>query len=100
MLVLLKTMLRVILRLPLTNADRFRMQTNEEITESLYSSNDLQKKADGIFLQRCCKKCAVRELRLPDGETIELHECDFVEEGDGCPHGNSLLWWLNQLSEE
>lgn len=98
MWVLLKTMLRAVLHMPLTNGDRFRMKSDEEIADAPELLESSRYSREREFVEECCKKCPVQLLKIESEEVIELHPCDF-EEGE-CPHGNALLWWLRQPAED
>lgn len=79
----------------MTNADRIRAMTDEELAGFLSSISDL-----GIapwstaFSTSFCDSCPNPEYTTEDGLKLRLHECEF---SDGvCPHGDEVLWWLRQ----
>ncbi|MBP3411920.1 MAG: hypothetical protein J6K89_01540 [Oscillospiraceae bacterium] len=81
-----------------TNGDRIRAMSDAELAEFLNSLAFRRETPwDKPFEERCCKKCpTVTVTAVETGEELELNECDFV---DGkCPHGDDILWWLQQVA--
>lgn len=86
-------------REPMTNADRIRNMSDDELAEFLdqiaYARETPWSKP---FYEKFCKSCPEPEYTLDDGRELRLHECDFK---DGvCPHGGDIVWWLQQPAEE
>ena len=85
---------------PMTNADRISTMAIEEKAKFLdriaYARETPWSEA---FAEKFCRSCPVTRCEIPDYlNPLFLHECDFV---DGkCPHGNSIVWWLQQPAEE
>ena len=83
----------------LTNADRIRSMTDEELAEFL---EYLYSHCDGpweiLFERKFCDHCPAPEYELEDGRNLKLHERDFT--GGKCPHGSDVLWWLKQTYKE
>lgn len=70
---------------PMTNGDRIRSMTDEELRDFLDKFR--VETYTEPFGKKFCKCC-------PTVGTTEYKECEFV---DGvCPHGDSLMWWLEQ----
>lgn len=83
----------------LSNGERIRRMTDEELAEFLcqlaYAGKDPWSEP---FARLFCDQCPEPEYTLGDGRKLRLHECDF---SDGkCPHGNDIVWWLNQPAEK
>lgn len=78
----------------MTNGDRIRAMSDEELAEHLDSFGCEGPWSDA-FGERFCKNCPTTEC-LVDGysKPMQLTECDFVD--SVCPHGDSILWWLRQ----
>lgn len=78
---------------PMTNGDRIRSMTDEELRNFL---DKFRVETYTVpFGEKFCKNCPTTEGAV-EGNLIplRLHECDFA---DGvCPHGDSLMWWLEQ----
>ena len=61
-----------------------------------WSAAHPRKTRQSVFLEQECPTttCTVEGYHHP----IDLHECDFT---DGkCPHGEDIVWWLQQPAEE
>ena len=84
---------------PRTNADRIRAMTDEELAEMISGIHyDWENPWRTQFARKFCDNCPAPEYTLEDGRKMKLHECDF---SDGkCPHGDSVVWWLQQPAEE
>lgn len=83
----------------LSNGERIRRMTDEELAEFLsriaYAGKEPWSEP---FARLFCDQCPEPEYTLGDGRKLRLHECDF---SDGkCPHGNDIIWWLNQQAAE
>lgn len=81
---------------PMTNADRIRTMTNEQLKDFLEKFR--VETYTEPFGKAFCKNCPTTEGTV-EGKMIplRLHECDFA---DGvCPHGDALSWWLSQTEE-
>jgi hypothetical protein len=83
-----------------TNADRIRAMSDEELANFLlnvaYAGSDPWAVP---FERKFCDNCQTVECMIPEtGQTMDCHECDFV---DGkCPHGTDIVWWLQQSVED
>ncbi len=82
----------------ISNADRIRSMSDEElavwISDIAYAGKTPW---DSQFARKFCDSCPRIKGTLPDGKTIDLYECDFV---DGkCPHGSDIAWWLEQRTD-
>ena len=78
---------------PMTNGDRIRAMSNEELRDFLDKFR--VETYSEPFGEKFCKSCPTQEVYCaPYGDTLKLTECSFA---DGvCPHGDSLAWWLEQ----
>ena len=80
----------------LTNADRIRAMSDEELADFLcgiaYTGSEPWSE---LFARAFCVKCPTVNGKYTDtGEAGEWHECEF---DDGkCPHGSDCVWWLQQ----
>lgn len=84
----------------LTNADRIRAMTDEELAEFLSSiAYGRETPWSEPFAEKFCKSCPTTTFTCEAyHHPMELHECDF---SDGkCPHGSDIIWWLQQPAEE
>ena len=84
---------------PITNADRIRAMTDEELAEFLSSiAYGRETPWSEPFARRLCDSCPTVHVTYESGIEDDFHECDFV---DGkCPHGSDIVWWLQQPAEE
>ena len=83
-----------------TNADLIRAMSDEKLAHFIHEIAHLRETPWSIpFEEANCKSCS-HVIGLVDGyyQETEFHECDF-EDGK-CPHGNDILWWLQQEAEE
>lgn len=84
----------------MTNADRIRAMSDEELADFLSS---IAFEGDVLwadqFIEKLCKSCPTITWTV-DGDhcQVNLNECDF-EDGK-CPHGSEVVWWLRQPAEE
>lgn len=84
---------------PMTNADRIRAMSDEEMAQLLYSIAYARETPwSKPFYEKFCKDCPAPEYTLDDGRKLCLHECDF--KNGKCPHGTDIVWWLKQPAEE
>lgn len=78
----------------MTNADKIRNMTNEELAEFL--EDWTWEVASEMFGKEFCSKCETITAK-PEGYHRELtfSKCEFDDYT--CPHfeGNSVRWWLN-----
>ena len=82
-----------------TNADHIRNMTDTELAEFI-SQVELGRLDpwDKQFNAMFCKKCPAEAGSLAGyRKEVRLHECDFV--GGVCPHGDEIMWWLQQPAE-
>ena len=85
---------------PVTNADRIRAMSDEELTEFLSRIAYGRKTPwSDQFAKKFCSSCPTTEYKSECYlKPMHLHECDFT---DGkCPNGNEIVWWLRQPAEE
>ena len=85
---------------PLTNADRIRAISYEELAEFLSSiAYGRETPWSEPFAEKFCKSCPPTTFTCEAyHHPMELHECDF---SDGkCPHGSDIVWWLQQPAED
>lgn len=78
---------------PFTNGDRIRSMTDEELRDFL---DKFRVETYTVpFGEKFCKNCPTTEGAV-EGNLIplRLHKCDFAD--GACPHGDSLMWWLEQ----
>ena len=84
---------------PMTNADRIRAMTDEELAE-LLSQTAYAGETPWCepFNRKFCDNCPTVEGTIKEtGKTMDFNECDFA---DGkCPHGSDIVWWLGQPAE-
>ena len=83
----------------LTNEDHIRSMIGDELALFLSEISYRGKTpSSDPFYEKNCKHCPTTECFM-DGRTepMQLHECDFVD-GE-CPHGDEIMWWLQQPSE-
>lgn len=80
----------------MTNADRIRTLSDEEMAKYLDTLTWKEPAWDRWFNEEFCKKCKplVGEY---EGKTIEFHECETCD-GE-CPHGDATLLWLRMPAE-
>lgn len=77
----------------MTNADRIRSMTNEQLRNFLDKFR--VETFTEPFGEKFCKNCPTTEGTVEGGLIpLRLSECDF--EDGVCPHGDALLWWLSQ----
>lgn len=90
---------RKVLAPPPTNSDRIGSMTTEEKAEFISGiAYGRETPWCEPFAEKFCKTCPEPEYTLEDGRKMNLHECDFT---DGkCPHGSSIVWWLQQPAED
>lgn len=84
----------------LTNFDRITKMSAEELGEFLKEIAASGKAPwDESFIKRFCESCPTEEATIIEtGQKLKLRECDF---SDGvCPHGDDVMWWLNQPVKE
>lgn len=83
----------------LSNADRIRTMTDEELAEMLSQLYYGREEHWSFpFARKFCDSCPAPEYTLDDGRKMNLQECDFT---DGkCPYGSDIVWWLQQPAEE
>lgn len=83
----------------MTNADRIRAISYEELAEFLSSiAYGRETPWSEPFARRLCDSCPTVHGTYESGIEDDFHECDFV---DGkCPHGSDIVWWLQQPAEE
>lgn len=84
----------------MTNADRIRAMSDEELAEFLSSiAYGRETPWSEPFAEKFCKSCPTTTFTCEAyHHPMELHECDF---SDGkCPHGSDIIWWLQQPAEE
>ena len=87
-------------REPMTNADRIRAMSDEELAEFLSRiAYGRETSWSGQFAKKFCSSCPTTEYKSECYlKPMHLHECDFT---DGkCPYGNEIVWWLQQPEEE
>ena len=85
---------------PMTNADRIRAMTDEELSEFLSSiAYGRETPWCEQFAEKFCKSCPTTTCTAEGHHhPMDLHECDFT---DGkCPHGRDIVWWLQQPAGE
>ena len=83
----------------LTNGDRIRAMSDEELSDFLIQVAYAGADPWGIpFERKFCDNCPTVECTIQEtGQTMDFHECDFA---DGkCPHGTDVIWWLKQPAE-
>lgn len=82
-----------------TNADRIQSMTLEELHVLLVTVAFEESPWDKLFLRECCAKCEPTTGTIVEtGQEVKLYECDFT---DGkCPHGDAIMWWLQQPAAE
>ena len=80
----------------MTNSDRINAMTIEEKAEFLSSiAYGRETPWCEQFAEKFCKSCQTTTC-IVEGyhHPMDLHECDFT---DGkCPHGEDIVWWLQQ----
>lgn len=84
----------------MTNADRIRATTDEELAEFLSSiAYGRETPWSEPFDEKFCKSCPTTTCTVEGyHHPMDLHECDFT---DGkCPHGSDIVWWLQQPALE
>lgn len=83
-----------------TNADRIRAMSDEELAE-LLSQTAYAGETPWCepFDRKFCDNCPTVGVTIVEtGKTMDFNECDFA---DGkCPHGSDIVWWLGQPAEE
>lgn len=87
-------------REPMTNADRIRAISYEELAEFLSSiAYGRETPWSEPFDEKFCKSCPTTTCTVEGyHHPMDLHECDFT---DGkCPHGSDIVWWLQQPAED
>ena len=87
-------------REPMTNADRIRAISYEELAEFLSSiAYGRETPWSEPFDEKFCKSCPTTTCTVEGyHHPMDLHECDFT---DGkCPHGSDIVWWLQQPTED
>lgn len=87
-------------RKPMTNADRIRAISYEELAEFLSSiAYGRETPWSEPFDEKFCKSCPTTTCTVEGyHHPMDLHECDFT---DGkCPHGSDIVWWLQQPTED
>ena len=80
----------------MTNADRINAMTIEEKAEFLLSiAYGRETPWCEQFAEKFCKSCPSTTCTVEGHHhPMDLHECDFT---DGkCPHGEDIVWWLQQ----
>lgn len=84
---------------PMTNADRIRAMSDEELAEFILSIVYARNTPwSDLFTNTFCKNCPTTVCAVDGYKSMDLHECDFV---DGkCPHGSDVVWWLQQPAKE
>ena len=84
---------------PMTNADRIRAMTDEELAKWIASiAFDREMPWCDQFTEKFCISCPTELYRIEEtGQVLRLHECDFAD-GE-CPHGDDTVWWLQQPAE-
>ena len=84
---------------PMTNADRIRAMSDEELAHFIEKLAYGRKTPWGnLFQETFCKSCPAHEYITEHGQKMRLRECDFAD-GE-CPHGSDIAWWLQQPAEE
>lgn len=84
---------------PHTNSDRINAMTIEEKAEFLSSiAYGRETPWCEQFAEKFCKSCPTTTCTVEGyHHPMDLHECDFT---DGkCPHGEDIVWWLQQPAE-
>ena len=84
----------------MTNADRINAMIIEEKAEFLSSiAYGRDTPWCEHFAEKFCKSCPTTTCTVEGyNHPMDLHECDFT---DGkCPHGEDIVWWLQQPAEE
>jgi len=82
----------------MTNADRFRAMSDEELAHFIEKLAYGRKTPWGdLFQETFCKSCPAHEYITEHGQKMRLRECDFAD-GE-CPHGSDIAWWLQQPAE-
>lgn len=83
----------------MTNADRIRSMTDEELAEFLSGiAYGRETPWSEPFARRMCDSCQTVHGTYESGIEDDFHECDFV---DGkCPHGGDIVWWLKRPAGE
>ena len=82
----------------LTNGDRIRAMSDEELAKMLYQLHyGRDEPWSSPFARKFCDSCPKPEYTMEDGRKMNLSECDFVD-GE-CPHGSDVVWWLRQPAE-
>ena len=85
---------------PKTNADRIRAMTDEELAKWIASIAFARETPwCAQFLEKFCISCPSEMYKIKEtGQVLRLHECDFKD--SECPHGNDIVWWLQQPAKE
>lgn len=84
----------------MTNADRIRAMSDKELAEFLEQIAYARETPwSEPFAEKFCKSCPTTTCTVEGyHHPMDLHECDFT---DGkCPHGEDILWWLQQPYNE
>lgn len=95
-----KSCQRVKTKYVMTNANKIRSMSDEELAEFLSGiAYGRETPWSKVFEEKCCKSYPVTKCEISDYlNPMFLHECDF---DDGkCPHGSDVEWWLRQPAEE
>lgn len=84
----------------MTNADRIRSMSDEELAEFLDQIAYARETPWSIpFQKKICNNCPTTTCTVEGyHHPMELNECDFAD-GE-CPHGSDIVWWLKQPAEE
>ncbi len=84
---------------PMTNADRIRAMSDEELAEWISDMAYGRKTPwSEPFERKFCDNCPTVHCTYENGKENDFHECDFVD-GE-CPHGSDIVWWLKKPAEE
>lgn len=84
---------------PLSNADRIRSLSDEELAAFLVRiAYGRETPWCDLFAENFCRKCPTTTCTVEGYfNPMDLHECDF-KDGE-CPHGSDIVWWLKQPME-
>lgn len=89
----------VVRSMPVSNADRIRSMSDEELKSFLVRIGyGRETPWCDPFAEKFCRNCPTVHCEYESGAQDDLHECDFTD-GD-CPHGSDIVWWLKQPMED
>lgn len=82
------------------NADRIRTMSDEKLAEFMESlAFEKAKPWDKPFLLTFCNECPASPYVISGSKNpIPLRKCEL--DGEECPHGSKVLWWLRQSAED